>query len=235
MQKAIEEFKIQTRDLGLRADSPASKLRKNGSVFSSWHGRIYENFRNDFLDAVPHELRQRGSDKNLLRRNQFGFNVAGPLVIPGLFDGEKTTFFSVSYEGMRERISRSYLRTVPTIPERTGDYSAVVDQAGNLLTIYDPQTTRENPAYNPSLAVTRENLQYLRDPFPGNRIPVNRLDPVAAQAVALYPEPNTNVGPFFRNNYFAVSPETNTANGMIAKVDHSLTARHRLETSVSFS
>ena len=47
-----------------------------------WHGRIFENFRTDALDAVPHEVRQRGSGKAILRRNQFGFNIAGPLLIP---------------------------------------------------------------------------------------------------------------------------------------------------------
>ena len=234
MQRAVEEFRTQTRNLGLRADSPR-KSRANGGAAGRFHGRLYENFRNDILDAVPHEIRQRGQDKNLLRRNQFGFNVAGPVLIPKLFDGGRRTFFSISYEGVRERISRSNLRTVPTVPERSGDFSSTVDQAGNFLPIYDPATTRPNPDYNPVQAVSEENLQYLRDPFPENRIPVTRLNPVATDALKHYPAPNTNVGPFDRNNYFAVSPETNTANGMIVKLDHAVRERHRLEFSTGFS
>src|SRR6476660_6634086 len=120
MQRALEEFKAQTRNLGLRADSPAS-ARKKSMNRPKFHGRLFENFRNDILDATPHEIRQRGSDKSLLRRNQFGFNLAGPLIIPKLYEPGRSTFFSISYEGVRERISRSYLRTVPTVPERTGD------------------------------------------------------------------------------------------------------------------
>jgi hypothetical protein len=234
MQKAVEEFKVQTRDLGLRADSPRRR-RQNGLGKMRWHGRVFENFRNDFLDAVPHEIVQRGETKSLLRRNQFGFNIAGPLVIPFVYDGGHTTHFSLSYEGVRERISRSSLDTVPTLPERTGDYSAVVDQAGNLLPIYDPRTTRLNPNFDPSQAVTEDNLEYLRDPFPQNQIPGHRLDPVAQNALAFYPAPNTAVGPFFRNNYFVVSPEANTANGMIAKVDHNIRERHRVSLGMSFS
>ncbi|MFN3323943.1 MAG: hypothetical protein ACK5AZ_10640 [Bryobacteraceae bacterium] len=233
IQAAIEEFKTMTRSLGLRGDAPgrAREVRRR----PQWHGRLFENFRNDALDAAPKEITQRGGTKNMLRRNQFGFNLSGPVYIPKVYHGGRSTFFSVSYEGVRERIGRSYLRTIPTMPERTGDYSAVVDPAGNRLPIYDPETTRENPNFNPALPVTLENLQFLRDPFPGNRIPAHRLDPVAQRALTLYPAPNTDVGPFFRNNYFIVSPEINSANGMIAKVDHTVREKHRFAVDASFS
>src|SRR6185436_6266218 len=98
-------------------------------------------------------------------------------------------------EGVRERISRTYLSTIPTVPERSGDYSRVVDPAGNLLPVYDPQTTRPNPAFDASRPVSLANLEYLRDPFPGNVIPHNRLDAVALRALDLYPAPNVAVGP----------------------------------------
>jgi hypothetical protein len=234
MQKAIEEFKAQTRNLGLRADSPASARIKSAGA-ARWHGRLFENFRNDFLDAVPHEIRQRGSNKSLLRRNQFGFNIGGPVIIPKLFNGSRSTFFSVSYEGVRERISRSYLRTVPIAPEREGDFSQTVDSAGNPLPVFDPVSTRPNPEYNAAQPVSEENLQYIRDPFPGNSIPPNRLDTVAIAALREYPRANDSVGPYFRNNYFAVAPETNIANGMIIKLDHNFAERHRIDTQVSYS
>src|SRR5262245_55088941 len=121
MERAVEEFKVQTQNLGLRADSPNASKSKAKTAAAKWHGRIFENLRNDILDAVPHEIRQRGSNKSLLRLNQFGFNLAGPLIVPKVFDSSRTTFFSVSYEGMRERISRAFLRTVPILPERIGD------------------------------------------------------------------------------------------------------------------
>ena len=234
MDRAVEEFKIETRNLGLRADSPM-RTRRAAAPAQSWHGRVYENFRNDFLDAVPHEIVQRGGSKSLLRRNQFGFNVAGPVVVPRLVHPGANTWFSLSYEGVRERISRSNLFTIPTLAERTGDFSPVVDQAGSPLPIFDPASTRPNPAFDPSQPVSTENLQYLRDPFPDNRIPAGRLDPVAQKALSFYPSPNASVGPFFRNNYFVVSPETNTANGMIGKLDRSSGDRHRFSAEVAFS
>src|SRR5580700_6069017 len=189
MNSAIEEFKIQTRNLGLRPDSPRKSGRR---PVQDWHGRLFENFRNDALDAVPHEIRQNGGDKGLLRRNQFGFNVAGPAALPHLIEG-RNSYFSLSYEGVRENIARTYLQTIPTMAQRTGDYSDVVDDAGNVIPIYDPSSTQPNPGYNPSQPVSTTNLEYTRLPFPGNIIPALRLDPVAINALKFYPAPNTDV------------------------------------------
>ena len=233
MRRAVQEFKIQTRDLGMRLDSPQS-ARTHGQK-PNWHGRVYENFRNDALDAIPHEVRQRGEQQSVLRRNQFGFNVAGPLIIPHVLSQRKNTFFSLSYEGVRERISRTTLRTVPTLAERTGDFSQTVDQAGNSLPILDPATTRPNPNFDPSQPVSTTNLQYLRDPFPGNRIPLARLDATAEQALALYPAPNASVGPFFQNNFFINSPETNVANGFIGNIDAPINRRNRVSVELNIS
>ncbi len=234
MDRALQEFKVQTAEMGARGDSPKAH-RNRGAAGRAWHGRLFENFRNDFLDAVPHEIVQRGGDKSVLRRNQFGFNVTGPLEIPKLFAGRPGTFFSFSYEGVRERISRTTLRTIPIVPEWTGDFSTTVDQAGNLLPIYDPSTTQLNPAYDPSQPVSTDNLQYSREQFPGNRIPLSRLNPVAMKTMDLYPLPNASVGPFFQNNFFINSPETNIANGVIVKIDHSINEKHRLTGEVNYS
>jgi hypothetical protein len=230
---AAEEFKIITRQWGMRADSPASTLRTTQKI--PWHGRVYENFRNDILDAVPHEVTQNGGDKSLLRRNQFGFNVAGPVLIPHLIRDPNNTFLMLSYEGVRERISRASLHTIPTAPERTGDFSQTVDQAGMLLPIYDPASTAPNPAYNPAESVSAGNLQYLRSQFPGNRIPVSRLAAVTMAALKLYPLPNANIGPFFQNNYFVNSPQTDTADGFIVKLDHPFWQRHRFTSTTAVS
>jgi hypothetical protein len=234
IERAAEEFKVLSRDMGLRGDS----RRRAGAAPSrraQFHGRLFENLRNDFLDAVPHEIAQRGGTKNLLRRNQFGFNLSGPVTIPKLYPTGRNTFFSISYEGLRERIGRSYLRTVPILPERDGDYRLVVDPAGEPLRIYDPASNRLNPGFDPSQPVSESNLQNVRDIFPQSIIPLSRQDPVTRRILNYYPTPNADAGPFFRNNYFIVAPETNTADGMIAKVDHTFLEKHQLAGTLSFT
>src|SRR5262249_45220503 len=119
--------------------------------------------------------------------------------------------------------------------ERSGDHSSVVDQAGALLPIFDPASTRPNEAFNPASPVSFANLHYLRDPFPENRISQARLDDVARKIASHYPQPNAAAGPFFQNNYFINAPETNTANGVIGKFDQSIRERSRISVDLSFS
>lgn len=232
LQKALDEFRIQMGPAGPAGKSGASRIKSAGRQ-NSLTGRFYENFRNDFLDAVPHEVRQRGGTKSLLRRNQYGFSLSGPVRLPWLYDGRGRTFFTASFEGTREKIAQSALFTIPTEQQQRGDFSGLVDSAGQPVLVYDPATTRPNPTYDPSKPVSTDNLQYLRDPFPNNTIPANRLDPVARAITALYPKPNIAVGPFLQNNYWINSPFENRADGVIARLDHTLSGKQQL--SVNFN
>jgi hypothetical protein len=231
LEKAVNEFRIQ---MGQAGGGGGRKLKASGKQ-NALAGRVFENFRNDFMDAVPHEVRQRGGTKSLLRRNQYGFNVGGPIVLPRIYDGRGRTFFSVSFEGTRERIAQSALFTVPTDRQRKGDFSDLVDSARQPVLIYDPATTRLNPDYDPSQPVSTANPQYLRDPFPNNVIPEDRIDSVARALVEKYPRANIAVGPFLSNNYWVNSPAENQANGVIGKLDHRLTEKQQLAVNFNFS
>jgi hypothetical protein len=234
LSQAADEFKLLTRDLGMRPESPPNAQERHGPKML-WHGRVYENFRNDILDAIPHQVRQNGESVSPLRRNQFGLNISGPLLFPHLITNPNNTFIMLSYEGVRERISRANLLTVPTMQQRLGDFSQTVDPSGFILPIYDPAQTAPNPAYDPTQAVSTTNLQYLRAQFPGNVIPTDRLSPVTEKALALYPAPNTDIGPFFQNNYFINSPQIDDADGIIAKLDHPFRERHRVTSNTTVS
>ena len=230
LNQAIQEYQLQIERV--IANYPGGSNR-NSSLknLRDYRGNFYEYFRNDILDALPHEVRQANGKKSILRRNQFGFSLTGPVKIPGIYDGRGKTFFSLIYEGTREKISRPFLADVPTSLQRVGDFSDLVDNAGQQIVIYDPNTTRANPNYDSSLPVSKSNLEYLRTAFPGNRIPVDRMDPVALEALSYYPYPNTNVGPFLRNNFFANGAETNTPNGTVLKFDHNLSYQQKLTWS----
>ena len=237
IQAAVQAFRLITAGANLRpgqqVEGQAPAMRRSRT--SSWHGRVFEYFRNDILDAVPHEVVQRGGDHNLRRRNQFGFTVNGPVVIPRILDGRGSTFFTLSYEGTRERVGRSYLFTVPTAQQRLGDFSDLVDRAGRPRTIYDPASTRRNPLFDPSRRVRTSNLEYARDPFPANRVPANRIDRVARGANEFYPQPNSDVGPFLRNNYWTNPSERNAPDGFIARIDHNLGDLQKVTFDVKLS
>ncbi len=89
------------------------------------------------------------------------------------------TFFFFSWEGFKLRQGASYVYSVPTDALRTGDFSNVRTAGGALVLIYDPLTTCgrfNNPACGRDAA---GNEMITRQPFPGNIIPANRLDPAA--------------------------------------------------------
>ena len=88
LQKAVQEFRVQIGQIG----SGKGQIKSAGKQ-NSYTGRIYENLRNDALDALPHEVKQRGGTKSLLRRNQFGFTLSGPVRLPRVYDGRNKTFF----------------------------------------------------------------------------------------------------------------------------------------------
>ncbi|MBI1357938.1 MAG: hypothetical protein GC160_26675 [Acidobacteria bacterium] len=234
IDRAISVFRKVTEEQGLRPGSARSGKRSAGPA-PSWHGRVYEYIRNNSLDAVPHEVTQRGGNRNILRRNQFGFSVSGPVLIPKLYDGRRSTFFTLSYEGTRESEGQSYLLTLPTAPQRAGDFADLVNKAGDRLTVYDPASTHLNSAYDSTQPVSASNLQYARNPFPNNKIPVTRLDPVALAMAKEQPLPNTSVGPFLQNNYWTNPPQQNMPDGILAKVDHSLFERHKLTFDLASS
>ena len=234
VKKAIRVFRRETQRLGVfdaGKGGPAPKKK----LTDLWHGRVYEYVRNDAFDAVPHEVVQNGGERNILRRNQFGFSINGPVYIPKLYDGRRSTFFTFSYEGTRQKVGQSYLRTIPTSRQQGGDFSDLVNKAGDPITVYDPDSTRINPAFDASRGVELDNLEYVRDPFPNNQIPLSRLDPVAARMTQELPQPNTSIGPFLQNNYWVNPPQQETPDGFLARVDHNLFERHKLTVDMAQS
>ena len=74
--------------------------------------------------------------------NLFGGSVGGPVMLPKVYDGKNRTFFFFNYEGTRWRRGAVFNTTVPTAAERGGDFSHDLTNAGQLVTIYDPNPAR---------------------------------------------------------------------------------------------
>ena len=149
-----------------------------------FHGAVFEYHQDDSLNA-----RQWGADrKGELRKHNFGANVGGPMKIPGLWSSSVKTYFYVNYEGYRQKGGASRKTySIPSLRERNGDFSDWVDAGGNLIPIFDPATIRTLP-----------DGTVVKDPFPGNIIPADRITPEARQFLQFL-SPPTSGGPL--NNY----------------------------------
>jgi hypothetical protein len=106
---ALQEFSIQTStyapEFGRTPGGQVSVITRSGT--NSFHGSIFEYFRNDALDATNWFANSRGLKKPPLRQNDFGGVVGGPIV-------KKRTFFFFSYEGLRLQQPKVSVLPVPT-------------------------------------------------------------------------------------------------------------------------
>lgn len=186
MTDAVEEFKVETNALkaefGQTSGGVVNVATKSGT--NEFHGSVYEFFRNDALDARHSFATQRdpltGRIKPILRYNQYGGTIGGPVLLPKIYSGKNRTFFFFGYEQWKHRTSTLRRATVPTLEQREGDFSKTFDALGNLIRTYDPATTRPNPA----------GSGFVRDLFPGNVVPRNRMDPVSLKVLEFMPKAN---------------------------------------------
>src|SRR4029077_14996292 len=111
-----------------------------------------------------------------------GFNIGGPVKIPGLDKGgDKKLFFFSSMEAPQvQKPGQVRLYRMPTAAERAGDFSQTFDANGRLMFIKDPNSTA-------ACSVTTGGAGC----FTNNAIPANRIDPNALALMKMMPLPNT--------------------------------------------
>src|SRR5262245_30902915 len=116
---AIQEFKVMvnsyTAEYGRGAGANVSVSTKSGT--NELHGSAWEFLRNDALDA-RNFFASPLENKPMLRLNQFGGTVGGPIK-------KDKTFFFFAYEGIRRKQQITSLQQVPTLAFRSGDFSAL--------------------------------------------------------------------------------------------------------------
>ncbi|HKX30136.1 MAG TPA: TonB-dependent receptor, partial [Blastocatellia bacterium] len=199
---ALQEFKVQQSAYSAEFSNVGGVLNaatKSGS--NQLHGGLFEFLRNDQFDARNFFARER----EVLKRNQFGGTLGGPVVLPKLYHGRDRSFFFVSYEGMRERQGLVFNSNVPSADMKRGDFSAP-----GLAPIFDPSSPT-------------------RTQFPGNRIPIGQLSPQARYFLQFIPDPNTAAGTFS----YAPSRVLDT-DQVTLRFDESLGANHRLFVRYSY-
>lgn len=222
---AIQEFKVLTTayapEWGRTSGGIVTFATKPGG--DRFHGSIFEYLRNSLLDANGYNANAARTPKPHFQRNQFGYSLGGPVVVPHLYNGHARTFFFSTYEGLRQSQAGSYLGTVPTALERKGDFSQTRDTNGNLIVIYDPRTTRLDPT------APAGTTRYIRDPFAGNVIPSQYIVNTGTNILAAYPLPNrAGQGASSTNNFFSNATTSSSQNNVNLRVDHRISDRNSL-------
>ena len=205
---AIDEFKVQAQnfsaEFGRSAGSVLNVVFKSGG--NQLRGSVYEFLRNSVLDSNNFFDNRLGQKLASFKRSQFGGMLAGPI-------RKDQLFYMVSYEGLRQHSFSQTTTTAPTERERAGDFSQTFAANGQMIRIFDPFTTRANPA----------GAGYVRDAFSDNRIPASRFDRVAVNAMKYFPAPNTPGRPITnQQNYHQSGSRLLNTDNYDFRVDHNI-------------
>ncbi|MEN6602415.1 MAG: carboxypeptidase regulatory-like domain-containing protein [Bryobacteraceae bacterium] len=228
---AVAEFRIMSNaydaQYGRQAGGTLNVSVKAGS--NEYHGNVYEFNRNDAYSANTFQANRSGMPKSMTRYNLWGGTFGGPVWLPKLYKGANRTFFFVSYEGIRNQDPRAGTRSVPTAEERVGDFtkSWTTQTVGGVttvvpITVYDPKTI-DSKGY--------------RQPFPENKIPRERLSPIALNVLKFVPAPNTPNLPnsSTANNFTPNSTRQNKMATFLTRGDHNWNNSHKTFVSVRWS
>jgi len=235
---AFQEFTISTNSFSAEFGNSSGgvvnfTLRSGGNDF---HGEGYNYLRNEKFNApdirTTFECPPGKKDcRNRDNRNNYGFNISGPIYVPNFGEGNKggifrslkdRAFFFFHYEGYRLRIGQRALLTVPTVRMRNGDFS-------ELLNTNDPNVARINGG-KPILIYDPRQPSNVRQAFAGNIIPQSAIDPAGLAILQRFPLP-TRAGIF--QNYEGEGLKPTDTNQYTIKTDFVLTSKQRLSVSYS--
>ncbi len=176
---AIGEFRIITlnanAEFGNALGSTTNIVTRSGT--NEVHGTLWEFLRNDYLDANNYFA----LTKEPLKQNQFGAAAGGPI------KKDKTFVFGF-YEGFRNRQGETALTTVPSVKQRTGDFSELC-----------PEGFTEGFCNNPANQLFNV---FANAPYPNNQVPQGQFNPVSQNLLTFFPLPNAGTNLFSTTQTF---------------------------------
>lgn len=203
---AITEFKILTHnanaEFGNALGSTTNIITRSGT--NRFHGSLWEFIRNDAFDATNYFA----SSTEPLKQNQFGGTFGGPV-------RKDKTFFFGYYEGFRNRQGETQGATVPSLPERQGNFGQLCPEG------FDNNGMCNNPAHQ------LFNI-FARAPIPYDQLPF--IDPLSKSLLSLFPEPNSGTNVF--NTTETLHDDTDQFG---VRVDHYLSKADTLNFRYMFS
>jgi hypothetical protein len=195
---ALAEVKVLTSnysaEYGQSAGAIMNMALKSGT--RDFHGSAYEFMRNSALDSRAFNT----ISKQKLTYNNFGWNLGGPLYIPGKLEKLRDKLFF--FTGMDMKRLRKGYPTIWQVPDgftRTGDFSRL-------------------PASQWPADVTTGQV------FPGGIVPVSRMSPNGRRLAGNYPMPNFqgSGGNYSFNYNYPMNVDE-----YIVKIDYLLSPKHQ--------
>jgi len=160
--EATGELRVQTTTFdaqyGWTLGGVTNMVTRGGT--NDFHGAVWEYFQNTHLDANNFNGNYTRTPRTTSHINTYGGTITGPII-------KNKLFFAYTYEDLRQVVPDPFVTSVPTVLQKTGDFSHTFSSPGQLQTIYNPFST------------VNVGGTLVRTAFLGNVIPTALLDPVA--------------------------------------------------------
>ena len=176
------------------------------------HGLLYFSDDNAGLDARPYSLNGIESPKADYNQARFGVNVGGPLNIPKIFNGGNKWFFFGGWNGSRGSSPYDAFSTVPTVPERNGDFSGAKYNDGKPVQIIVPNVSS---TINPTVCQPGGST---------NSIATACISSVATALLNFIPVPNIGQPTASGQNFHYVTSAESNSDTVILRLIHNFGA-----------
>lgn len=197
------------------------------------HGQVYENARRTWLDANTELNDSQSIAKVSDKRDQWGFELDGPLVIPHFYDGHNKTFFAMQFERYYEKDPQSAVASVPecspgysTVSGTTQTCTKTVAETGDFSSAYYTATDASHQPlsiYNPWSITTAYDTTDSRTKFTDSQIPSSLRDATSTAILSYLPKPNRVTAsnlPWGEDNYVWSAPATLPYDSATLRLDH---------------
>ncbi len=215
--EAVREFKVMTNTYdaayGRFGGGVINVALKSGG--NKFHGNLFDYWRNKIFDANSFQSNYFGRPKDFHNSHQFGGTFGGPI-------RKDKDFIFVAFEGWQEVVPFPNVADVPPTELRDG---ASFNQLN--FKIFDPLTTHVCGS-KPTDPRNCQGQVYVRDPFPDNKIPENRISPIGRKILSYFPSPNA---PGLVDNFIGPNVGRYYYNQPMVRWDHSFSEKHKLHAS----
>lgn len=240
----VSEFKVQnnsfTAQYGWSTGNVINVTTKSGT--SSFHGDIWEFYRNAALDANLWFNDYNGESKQAFTRNQVGVAAGGPLYLPKLYKQREKTFIYGVYEHLDLATPLIGTFTVPDQNFRAGNFAELLgaqvgtDALGRPIhsgQIYNPHSTHAITAgqIDPTTGLMATQTGYIRDPIAQNNVAALGLNALGTKLVSYYPNPS-NGG--LVNNFTPAATSPAASDEYSIRIDHNISDASRIYGRYSY-
>lgn len=222
--EAVQEVSVQANSYdaqyGRTSGGVINVSTKSGG--SQFHGEGWTYLKRTGWNANSFQNNAIGAPRSPAPQTQWGLQVSGPAYIPKLIPKSDNfkMFYLFSWDKYHELLPNPLNLSYPEPEMRNGDFSHLTNAVGQPILIYDPASGH-----------TDKNGAFVRNPFPGNVIPGDRINPIARAVASLMPMPNITT-PGVRYSTQDLRLPSNVHNwdfyNWLTKVDFNFGSKYRL-------